>query len=80
MTMKARITGVHDTSVGELPGSSCMSLHVEAAQGALADAGLAPADIDGVLANSSHKSSASCRRSNFPKWAMDSKALFMFLV
>jgi len=26
-----------------------MSLHVEAAQGALADAGLAPADIDGVL-------------------------------
>ncbi len=49
MTMNARITGVHDTAVGELPGSSCMSLHVEAAQGALADAGLAPADIDGVL-------------------------------
>ena len=49
MHNKAHITGVSDTRVGELPGSSCMSLHVEAAQGALADAGLTVNDIDGVL-------------------------------
>jgi len=49
MSMNAFITGVHDTAVGELPGSSVMSLHAEAAHGALADAGLAPGDIDGVI-------------------------------
>ena len=49
MSMNAFITGVHDTAVGELPGSSVMSLHAEAACGALADAGLAPGDIDGVI-------------------------------
>jgi acetyl-CoA acetyltransferase len=47
--MNALITGVHDTAVGELPGSSCMGLHAEAALGALADAGLDFADVDGVL-------------------------------
>lgn len=47
--MRAAITGVCDTAVGELPGSSCMGLHAEAALGAIADAGLAIADIDGVL-------------------------------
>ena len=46
---KAMITGVYDTDVGALPGSSCMALHAEAALGALADAGLTKADIDGVL-------------------------------
>lgn len=46
---KARITGAFDTAVGELPGSSCMGLHSEAALGALADAGLALADVDGVI-------------------------------
>ena len=35
---------------------------------------------DNSLANSSHNVSANCRRSNFPKWAMDSKALFMIRV
>jgi len=49
MTMNAWITGAHDTAVGELPGSSCMGLHAEAALGAVADAGLALGDIDGVL-------------------------------
>ena len=49
MTMNAFITGVYDTAVGELPGSSCMSLHAEAAMGAVADAGLKLSDIDGVL-------------------------------
>lgn len=47
--MRPAITGAFDTAVGELPGSSCMGLHVEAALGAVDDAGLAIADIDGVL-------------------------------
>ena len=45
----ARITGVYDTAVGELPGSTSMGLHAEAALGAVADAGLRLADIDGVV-------------------------------
>jgi len=49
MTMNAFITGAFDTAVGELPGSSCMGLHAQAAMGAVADAGLSLADIDGVL-------------------------------
>lgn len=49
MSMNAFITGAYDTAVGELPGSSCMALHAEAALGAVADAGLQPSDIDGVL-------------------------------
>lgn len=49
MTKKAVITGVGDTKVGVLEGSTCMSIHVEAAQAAMADAGLALDDIDGVL-------------------------------
>ena len=49
MTMNAFITGAFDTAVGELPGSSCMALHAQAAMGAVADAGLELSDIDGVL-------------------------------
>ncbi len=49
MTMNAFVTGAYDTAVGKLPGSSCMGLHAEAALGAVADAGLQLADIDGVL-------------------------------
>ena len=49
MTMNACITGAHDTAVGELPGSSVMGLHAEAARGAVADAGLTLRDIDGVI-------------------------------
>lgn len=49
MNGKACISGVFDTAVGELAGSSCMGLHTEAALGAIADAGLAVGDIDGVL-------------------------------
>jgi acetyl-CoA acetyltransferase len=49
MSMNAFITGAYDTEVGELPHSSCMGLHAQAAMGAVADAGLALADIDGVL-------------------------------
>jgi acetyl-CoA acetyltransferase len=45
----AIISGVHATPVGALPGSSCLSLHDEAASGAISDAGLKPGDIDGVI-------------------------------
>ncbi|MBI10412.1 MAG: hypothetical protein CMM55_12905 [Rhodospirillaceae bacterium] len=49
MKKKAAITGVGNTKVGEVPGSTCMSLHTEAALNALEDAGLKLADIDGVI-------------------------------
>lgn len=43
------ISGAHSTRVGALEGSNCLSLHDEAAYGAIADAGLEPQDIDGVI-------------------------------
>ena len=49
MADNAIITGVHTTKVGKVPGSSAMSLHAEAALGAVADAGLVLGDIDGVI-------------------------------
>ncbi|QKS26766.1 thiolase family protein [Vreelandella titanicae] len=49
MTMNAFVTGAYDTDIGNLPGSSCMGLHAEAALGAVKDAGLELNDIDGVL-------------------------------
>lgn len=49
MSMQAFITGAYDTAVGELPGSSVLGLHAEAALGAVADAGLTLRDIDGVI-------------------------------
>jgi acetyl-CoA acetyltransferase len=44
------ITGAADTPVGRLPEHNCMSLQAAAARAAIADAALAPADIDGLLA------------------------------
>jgi acetyl-CoA acetyltransferase len=49
MPKHAVISGVHNTKVGSVPDSTVMSLHSEAAFGALADAGLKLSDIDGVL-------------------------------
>ena len=49
MKSKAIISGVHDTKVGALPQSTCMSLHAEAGLGAIEDAGLKASDIDGLL-------------------------------
>lgn len=46
---QARITGVANTDVGELPGTSSMGLHSQASLAAIADAGLKLSDIDGVL-------------------------------
>ncbi|MFO0996410.1 MAG: thiolase family protein [Alphaproteobacteria bacterium] len=45
----AWITGVEETRFGQLDGEDTLSLMTDAAAGALADAGLARADIDGVL-------------------------------
>ena len=50
MAGKALIAGAADTEVGKLPQHNCMSMQAEAARAAIADAGLATNDIDGVLA------------------------------
>ena len=49
MKSRATITGVADTAMGELKGSTALGLHAEAANAALADANLCAGDIDGVL-------------------------------
>jgi acetyl-CoA acetyltransferase len=46
---KAFITGVADTAVGKLEGSTSLGLQAAAAPAAVADAGLSLGDIDGVL-------------------------------
>ena len=49
MSAHAAIVGAAETDrLGKLPDRSELSLHLEAARNALADAGLGPADIDGV--------------------------------
>ncbi len=43
------IIGAAETDqLGKLPHMSTLSLHLEAARNALADAGMTPADIDGI--------------------------------
>ena len=49
MAGRAIITGVADTAVGKVEGSSSLSLQTDAALAAVADAGLSLGDIDGVL-------------------------------
>ncbi|MGB3865564.1 MAG: thiolase family protein [Xanthobacteraceae bacterium] len=49
MASKAVITGVADTAVGRIEGSTSLGLQTEAAAAAVADAGLSLGDIDGVL-------------------------------
>lgn len=46
---RAVITGVGDTAVGKLEGSTSLGLQAAAAAAAVADAGLSLGDIDGVL-------------------------------
>ncbi|MGH3401965.1 MAG: thiolase family protein [Streptosporangiaceae bacterium] len=48
---KYAIVGVGETPVGKLHGRSTMSLHLEAIADALADAGLANHQVDGLLTN-----------------------------
>jgi len=50
MSQKAVISGAYDTAVGRVEGSTAMGLLTEAGRGAMRNAGLKPADIDGVLA------------------------------
>jgi acetyl-CoA acetyltransferase len=47
--LKASITGIGETPVGKLPGSTATSLNTDAALAALEDAGLKPAEVDGFL-------------------------------
>lgn len=49
MTSNPVISGAFDTAVGKLEGSSCLGLHAQAALGAVTDAGLELADVDGLL-------------------------------
>ncbi|MCG8382698.1 MAG: thiolase family protein [Gammaproteobacteria bacterium] len=49
MIKKAVVSGVYNTQVGVLEGSTCMSIHAESGIGAVEDAGLKLSDIDGVL-------------------------------
>jgi acetyl-CoA acetyltransferase len=46
---KVVIAGVAESRFGEVPDATHWQLHREAAAGALADAGLAPSDVDGVF-------------------------------
>jgi acetyl-CoA acetyltransferase len=49
MQRKAVITGVADTEVGRVEGSTSLGLQAQAAVAAVADAGLSLGDIDGML-------------------------------
>ena len=49
MKDKAAIVGVGYTPQGRVPGRSSASFHVESARNAIADAGLKPSDVDGLL-------------------------------
>src|SRR5215469_2671755 len=54
MTTGAIIAGAAETDqIGKLPGHSTLGLHVEAALNAVADAGIALKDIDGIATVSS---------------------------
>jgi acetyl-CoA acetyltransferase len=46
---KSAIVGIGYTPQGKVPGRSSLSFHLEAARNAIADAGLKPRDIDGIL-------------------------------
>ena len=48
--MRALISGAAHTEIGHLDGASAWSLQVDACRAAVEDAGLEPADIDGLLA------------------------------
>src|SRR3990172_7446894 len=50
---RARLPGLGCPRFGEIPGSSWLSLHADAAREALADAGMIKADIDGIICASS---------------------------
>ena len=49
MQSRSAITGVSHTQLGIVPGKSAMELNAEAAMAALADAGMRPEDVNGLL-------------------------------
>ena len=51
MTLRnsAVIVGVGESDIGKQPGSTGLGLNAQAAKVALDDAGLTPADVDGLL-------------------------------
>ena len=49
MATRAAIAGIGESKVGAVPGRTALQLQSDAAQAALADAGLRMADIDGLL-------------------------------
>jgi acetyl-CoA acetyltransferase len=49
MRGKTVIAGIGHTAFGKLPGRSTVSLNIEACRNAVADAGLAPDDVDALL-------------------------------
>ena len=49
MEARAAIVGIGESRVGKVPDRSALQLQADAAQAALADAGLSMADIDGLL-------------------------------
>jgi acetyl-CoA acetyltransferase len=78
------IVGAAETNtVGVLPDTSMLQLHAEAALNALADAGLTPADVDGVATAGFTLMEVSHHLGINPRWA-DGTAVggcsFMFLV
>lgn len=46
---KYAVVGVGYTPQGKVPGRTSLSFHLEAGANAIADAGLAPSDIDGLI-------------------------------
>ena len=63
------IAGAAETDqVGKLPGYSMLALHAEAARNALADAGLAPADVDGLAVAEPQAIEVSHHLGITPRW------------
>ncbi|MGH2492623.1 MAG: hypothetical protein ACRDF9_14085, partial [Candidatus Limnocylindria bacterium] len=46
---KVALVGAAESQLGRTPDRTVLSLQMEAAHGALADAGLAPRDVDGLF-------------------------------
>ena len=59
--LKAAIAGIGESRVGRVPDRSALQLQTDAAQAALADAGLKMSDIDGLLTTPCASNTGTCR-------------------